>query len=256
MRAYTQVMVTTFEIRLPTSLAGFTADQTFYSTSAGWLKVRSGSDGWRNGDVISVPDHVFDQAHRVDDELAYRIGAGCAIERAGGGPKPGGVVLLLESPHRDEFDGRGGSAIGPLRNEKARQYLERYLPSLLKVVEGRLGQSLEGLGVNLVNAVQYQASLQALMTDYGGGLQATVRTGVWRNIFASGGDRDMLARLDRYEPSIVLAAPTKAVWNAIKREFNDHARRWPWLRVDSHPSCWAWRVPRIEGTLHPATVGL
>lgn len=254
MGAYKQVMVTTFEIRLPTSLAGFAPDQTFYSTSAGWLKVRAGSDGWRDGDVISVPDHVFDQAHRVDDELAYRIGAGCAIEREKGGPESGGVVMLLESPHRDEYDGCGGSAIGPLQNVKARNSLERYLPGLLKVAEDRLGRSLEGRGVNLVNAVQYQASLQALMNNYGGGIQAAVRTGVWRNIFASGGDRDMLARLDRYEPSLVLAAPTKVVWNAIKREFDDHARRWPWLRVDCHPSCWAWRVPSIEGTLHPATV--
>ncbi|MEG8027720.1 hypothetical protein [Sphingomonas aerolata] len=247
-------MVTTFEIRLPTSLAGFAPDQTFYSASAGWLKVRSGCDGWRDGDAITVPDYVFDRAHQVDDELAYRIGAGCAIEREKGGPEAGGVVMLLESPHRDEYDGQSGIAIGPLRNKESRDYLERYLPSLLKVAEGRLGRSLEGLGVNLVNAVQYQTSLQALMTDYGGRLQDGVRTRVWKTIFASGGDGDMLARLDRYDPGIVLAAPTKVVWNAIRREFDGHSRRWPWLRVDSHPSCWKRRVPKIEGRLHPATV--
>jgi hypothetical protein len=165
-----------------------------------------------------------------------------------------GVVLLLESPHRDEFDGRGGFAIGPLRNERVRAKLEQYLPSLLEIAEERLGRSLEGRGVNLVNAVQYQASLQALMADYGGKLQDGVRTPVWRTVFAAGGGRDMLARLDRYEPSVVLAAPTKVVWNAIEREFDKHARRWPWLRVDSHPSCWTWRVPKIDGKLHPATV--
>jgi hypothetical protein len=74
-------MITRFQIHLPTSLAGFAPDQTLYSTSAGWLKVRSGSDGWRDGDVINVPDRMFHGTCRVHDEMAYRIKAGCTIER-------------------------------------------------------------------------------------------------------------------------------------------------------------------------------
>lgn len=246
-------MITPFEIFLPISRAGFGSDRTICSFSAGWLNVRPGRDGWRNDRKIEVPGQVFDATHRVDDQVAYRIEADCSIVRACDGPEIGDVVLLLESPHRDEFDGRGGRAIGPLRNAKVRAKVELYLPDLLRGVQERLGRSLAGRGVRLVNAVQYQTSLQSLMIDYDAKLQSGVRTPVWRAVFDNGGSQDMLARLDRREPLVVLSAPTSVVRRSVEREIEAHARRWPWLQIDSHPSNWARRAPKLGVDLRPPT---
>ncbi|WP_231420792.1 hypothetical protein [Sphingomonas sp. Leaf205] len=247
-------MITPFEIRLPTSRAGFASDQTICSFSAGWLNIRTGRDGWRNDSIVEVPSQLFDPEHRVDDQVAYRIEDNGTIVRACREPEIGDVVLLLESPHRDEFDGCGGRAIGPLRNERVRAAVERYLPDILKGAEERLGRSLAGRGVNLVNAVQYQTSLQSLMIDYDAKLQSGVRTPVFRAVFDNGGSQDMLARLDRYEPSVVLSAPTSAVRKQVEREIEAHARCWPWLRVDRHPSSWMKRAPRLTNNLSPPTI--
>ncbi len=204
-------MNTPFEIFLPISRAGFGSDRTICSFSAGWLNVRPGRDGWRNDRKIEVPGQVFDATHRVDDQVAYRIEADCSIVRACDGPEIGDVVLLLESPHRDEFDGRGGRAIGPLRNAKVRAKVELYLPDLLRGVQERLGRSLAGRGVRLVNAVQYQTSLQSLMIDYDAKLQSGVRTPVWRAVFDNGGSQDMLARLGRFDDLVRLALSDDAL---------------------------------------------
>lgn len=238
-----------FSVRLPTALTGFAPDCVITSASRDWLDVAEGDGGWRTGEAIQVPDRIFEDSRRVRDELAYRIRTDDVLQSDRGDPESGGVVLLLESPHRDEFDGRGGPAIGPLRNRDVRKTLEKHLPSLIRKAELSLKRSLVGKPVILVNAVQYQASLQSLMVDYGGSLRSGVRTPVWRAVFDNGGSQDLLTRLDRYEPALVLLAPTKVVRPAVIRAIRRHDRRWPWLGVNYHPSYWTIRPPRIDGTL-------
>ena len=93
-----------------------------------------------------------------------------------------------------------------------------------------------------------------MMIDYDVKLQSGVRTAVFRAVFDNGGSQEMLARLDRYEPSVVLSAPTSAVRKSVERVIEAHERRWPWLQIDSHPSYWTRRAPSLAHDLSPATI--
>lgn len=250
-RIYHEPVLERFRILLPAHLTGFAPNLEFGSTSRAWMKVKEGEGGWRSGEVIRVPDQLFDETRRVKDEKAYRIGPDCALECERREPERGGVALLLESPHKEEFDGQGGEAIGPLRNKQARKSLEAHLPRLLRQVEQLLGQTLERKAVNLVNAVQYQTSLQSGMLDYEGPLQSCVRTPVWGQLFRNGGAGNMLDRLDLCEPEVVLVAPTGEVRKAVKRAIRGHQNSWPWIEVNCHPSIWTRCYPELSSQLHP-----
>lgn len=246
-------MTTLFRIFLPTGLTGFGPDCALESVSRDWLQIMGGEAGYRSGEIVNVPDQIFGIDRRVNDERAYRIGRNGSIYIDHGEVEAGSVVLLLESPHKDEFDGPRGRAVGPLRNPAVRAFLAKHLPALIRDTESRLGRSLEGMSVTLANAVQYQASLQSLMKDYYGPLRSGVRTPVWNAIFRSGGRVDLVSRLDSYKPSVVLVAPTGKVRSAVQRAITPHMRTWPWIDVSYHPSYWGRRVPKLIGALNPAS---
>jgi hypothetical protein len=242
-----------FRILLPAHLTGFAVDLEFGSTSRAWTKVKEGDGGWRSGEVIRVPDQLFEEARRVEDEKAYRIVSDCMLECERGEPEPGGVALLLESAHKEEFDGQGGAAIGPLRNKQAGKSLEAHLPRLLREVEQLVDRTFEGEALNLVNVVQYQTSLQSLMTEFEGPLQSGVRTPVWGQLFRNGGAGNMLDRLDLYKPAVVLVAPTGEVRRAVNKAIGGHQNSWPWIDVDCHPSYWTRRFPALGSQLYRAS---
>lgn len=239
-----------FRICLRTSLTGFAADLVLASDCRQWDQVPATPAGARTGCVIEVPDFVFDSSRCVADEKAYRIVAGHRIVPEQGRPEQGSVAIILESPHRDEFAGRGGEAIGPLRNQEVRDCFEFHLPRIISATAGRLGTSLVGASVSLVNAVQYQTSLQSLMRDYEGALQAGIRTPVWNAIFRNGGSSEFLDRLRAYRPRVLLVATTYPVRKAVRRALARDSAGAPWIEVNYHPSWWRVAAPDLLGELH------
>jgi hypothetical protein len=232
-----------YEILLPIPFRDRERRATVSSVSLEWEAVRCGENGFRRGNWIEVPDWLVDAEHRVDDEAAYLVNdyyilAPCDDTII----RPGCVALVLESPHRCEFDGATGIALGPLRKKGSRDLLERHLPRLLGEASVFASSTLVGRQVVLVNAVQYQASLNMLMRERSKGLKKAVRDETWGVMFGMGGADDLLRRLNRYAPVLVLLAPT----SGVKQVLTDAIQHedWPWVQIDRHPSGW-WISPKL-----------
>jgi hypothetical protein len=85
------------------------------------------------------------------------------------------LIMVLESPHVDEFKDEPGPAKG-----FTGEMIRKYLPDAL----GR--PLLEGMGLLLLNAVQYQCSLGSNTVVY--------RDRIFRATWSQGGKEDFLAR--------------------------------------------------------------
>lgn len=107
-----------------------------------------------------------------------------------------------------------------------------------------MSSSLIGRQVVLVNAVQYQTSLNFLMQVRSEGLHNTVRDETWKAMFSLGGSDDLFHRLDGYSPVLVLLAPTSGVRQALKNAIQRKDCDWPWIQIDRHPSGW-WIPPEL-----------
>lgn len=238
-----------FTINLPTSLTGFAPNIRFTNRSVGWQEVCA---DYRQGNEIIVPDFVFSSTRKVDDETAYRFTGNGDFVCERGAPSPGAVVIVLESPHKDEFKGQVGAAIGPLRNDAVRKQVCCHLPRLLRDLATKLRSPLLGKKIVLMNAIQYQASLQSIMRDFEGKLRSGVRTAVWKQIYKSGGEADFLERLNSYQPHAVILATTQVVRKNVRTTLERQHHAWPWAEIDYHPSVWGRAQPSLMANFHPA----
>jgi hypothetical protein len=192
---------------------------------------------------------MVDAKHRVDDETAWTIGHDEELTDAPGPAiMPGSVIVVLESPHKSEFDGCGGVALGPLRLNVNRQQFRHHAPDLLRQAADWAKVDLAGRPLVLANSVQYQTSLQALRTKFNSRIDTVVRDAVWTELFIAGGDDDLVRRLAQYRPALVLLASTRFSVPLLTERLSHTERDWPILLVNEHPSCW-WRYPPmvIEG---------
>lgn len=219
-----------YQISLPIPFRERARRVTIFSVSPEWGAVRGGENGSRQGSRIKVPDWLVNSEHRVDDEVAYCVTDSHVLAQCDNATiRPGCVALVLESPHRCEFDGATGIARGPLKRKRSRALLERHLPRLLGEASMLMSSSLIGGQVVLVNAVQYQTSLNFLMQVTSKGLQKTVRDETWEAMFGMGGSDDLFQRLDGYSPVLVLLAPTSGVRQSLKNAIQRRDCDWPWI---------------------------
>ena len=137
---------------------------------------------WRDGSLITVAEKVTDSRS----------------------PKPGCIVITLESPHRSEYSLMGFIPRMPLSDPQSKSHLYQFLPDLIRDIGGLP----DGTEVVLCNPVPYQASLDRIMKA-GTGVQKAVRNAVWRALFRGGFRRDFVGRLCQYKPSVVINACTR-----------------------------------------------
>ena len=107
------------------------------------------------------------------------------------------IVIILESPHRNEFlEDFIGPALGKT-GEKLDEYLEKRLNEKLSELSKKTAGKLNGeYRVILCNAIQYQASL-GLDTEY-------LRDRVWLNLWLKRKLRNnFIERLKSYNPDII-----------------------------------------------------
>lgn len=157
--------------------------------------------------VILPPDQFLWQK-RVADAVVHvwKDGSLVAIDEQvtnSRRPKPGCMVITLESPHRVEYALPDFSPLLPLSDPGSRSHLSQFLPDLISDIGG-LPDMTE---VVLCNPVPYQASLDRIMNT-GSGVQKSVRNAVWRALFRGGFRLDFLCRLCQYKPSVVINACT------------------------------------------------
>lgn len=118
----------------------------------------------------ACPDHYLgpltsligqsDFLHRLSS--SQRINAPC-------------LIMVLESPHVDEFSGEPGPAKG-----FTGEMIRKYLPDALDL------SAIAPMGLILMNAIQYQCSLGSTTTVY--------RDRIFRAVWSHGGQEDFLRR--------------------------------------------------------------
>jgi hypothetical protein len=109
------------------------------------------------------------------------------------------LIMVLESPHVDEFSGEPGPAKG-----FTGEMIRKYLSDALDV------SALGAMGLVLMNAIQYQCSLGSNTTVY--------RDRVFRAVWSQGGQEDFLGRFK------VAAMPHDVVMNCCTKgnDFDIH----------------------------------
>lgn len=202
------------------------------------------SDEWENVDSryvedseVRIPDRFAGSASRVEDEARHVIGEHGVLLKETSPIRPGGVALVLESPHDKEFD-RDLRAIRPLNNASSERLLMRGLPQLLREAEALSGIGFAGRQLVLVNSIQHQCSLHHFMRPGVGKLQRCVRDAVWTAMFGAGGADDLIKRLHEIAPALVVLAPTRIVAETLVDWFGAAPRPWPWLLARGHPTSW------------------
>ena len=161
------------------------------------------------------------------------------------------IVVVLESPHRDEYSSDVSQPIAPAQcatGSKIKNYLGRVLlscPTLCTQLEG------ETTRVILANPVQYQASLASVIRT---SAWRRTRDAVWRTLWCCQLIQDNFeARLESYRPDFIINACTHdlrcgrrrcpenteckkhKIRTFLSEHFEDCSRY-----EAAHPSSWHW----------------
>ena len=136
------------------------------------------------------------------------------------------VILVMESPHTQEFDGEPGPAKGSTGDQ-----IRRHIAEILRELSPSPPSELI-----LVNAIQYQCSL---------GVDTEVhRDEVFRRFWEKGGRRDFEERLTQvYNPGDLLlncctdGKPTKGLRKLVTAAIHDSLGMVP-LHSGPHPCSW------------------
>jgi hypothetical protein len=135
-----------------------------------------------------------------------------------GSVRPGCWILVLESPHHDEyyFVENEFLPVGPLRNPDTLRKFHKHIDNLCR----EIGQMPEGTALVLCNPVPYQASLDRLMVQPTR-LHRAVRNAVWKELFLQGFRREFAERLAAYQPSVVINACTYDLRAFVKKALRE-----------------------------------
>jgi hypothetical protein len=157
--------------------------------------------------------------------------------------REGGVVLLVESPHKDEFEGATREPLGPLRQSQTRRNLSTHLSRSIESAEA----PRPDVDVVIANPVQFQASLVDFMVDLTVGLRPCIRNTVWKSLFSDDAvKRDFASRMRAYSPSLVVLAPTYELKRWVLNAVRDLSLPSCRLVQTTHPSYWHRVTPIVS----------
>lgn len=215
----------------------------FASRSRQWEALR---DEFLHEDRVLLPPDHFHYTKIVPDEVRFRFVNSRLEAPLSNESRPGCVVIVLESPHSEEYtsEEEGFIPIGPLRNPASMTRLRNQLPRLL--MEAGISGDVD---VVLSNPIPFQTSLHRLMKpEYQTGIQQTVRNSIWKAIYTAEecGERpfeqDFLNRIHNYRPGLIINACTAAVKGYVQKTLDPLPYRT--MGVTHHPSYWS-RITRL-----------
>jgi len=158
--------------------------------------------------------------------------------------RPHGVVLLVESPHRDEFDEETREARGPLCQKQTRRNLHCHLSRLISDATVSIPQNAD---VVIANPVQFQASLVDFMVERSMGKARRLRDDVWKAFFAHEVIRtDFARRMRNYRPALVIIAPSYRLQEPVADGVRALSLESSCLVKTIHPSWWHRRAPAVR----------
>lgn len=181
----------------------------------------------------------FNDTKRVPDVIRYCINgieAQPVCEVVVGGQQPqNGFVLVLESPHKSEYNREGEGQRPAIGNTGDR--ICEYLNCVLHQIAEHCREDVEECQyVILANAIQYQASLHG---THGGKytldhLKNAVLPVMWSDQHVQ---CDFLSRLEQYQPRTILNARTKLLSPWISALIRNHYPTTSLYEIH-HPSSW------------------
>lgn len=220
-----------------------------------------------DGNVV-VKD-FFEQSNRVPDVIRYCVRAGrgdderyricnnrhivrCADTAPRPRPYPGSIVLLLESPHVNEYEdthdisgGIGDPRVPAYCGGKTDRGIDVCLGTVLLHTQVETGLVVPGCPVIISNPIQFQTSLYAIhRNELDGGKWTRLRNEVWKTLWGveSGYIQQcFLARLAGYDPRVIINACTsnltERVTSTVQGWLNERGLGTP-LFSAYHPSFW------------------
>lgn len=176
-------------------------------------------------------ENFFGEKNRVLDVSRYHIDAIgcivrhddiCGLELKKELRKIGSIVLLLESPHRDEYTEGNvydiNRPLAPANGESGRK-IDQHLHEVLSHIDD-LCLIVPGRHVIISNPIPFQTSLPAVhhksLKDDKNCRWATLRDYVWLTLWNEQRiQQSFRARLNRYNPSLIINACTAGVKNRV-----------------------------------------
>ena len=149
------------------------------------------------------------------------------------------IVLLLESPHCDEFD-LNNNPIAPAQGETGKLIDEKILSVLdeiLRLDKNTILAEDEKLRVIIANPIQYQTSLymyhnKKLEDEY-----QTLRNRCWRKIWDEKKIKDDFEkRIKQYNPVLIINACTYSLKDKVTKFLKDN--KFENVYTSYHPSYW------------------
>lgn len=198
----------------------------------------------KNGNIIPH----FDQSGQIRDisgqELKRRLQQQSQIRN---------IVLLLESPHKDEYERDITCPKAPACGSTGRN-IKRHLHEVLSHIENQK-LIVPSCHVVISNPVPFQTSLHAIhgnsLKDKDGCRWATLRDYVWLTLWDEKRIRSWFqARLKRYNPSLIVNACT----SHQKSSVNDFVRgKLPTMTLYNvgHPASWNSPKNRVPKRIYP-----
>lgn len=148
--------------------------------------------------------------------------------------RPNQLVLLLESPHKDEY-GSDGSALGPALGESGKNIFSLFCSHVLPILEnlGMLLDKRSRYPFCIANPVPYQASLVDI--HKADKLIEGIRNKAWMALWPEC-EVDFMNHLQQYQPSILLNGCTRD----LKAEVKLVVETLPGVQQFdvTHPSAW------------------
>lgn len=192
----------------------------------------------KGNNIYIIPKELFSDKKRVKDEIRYKISLpniefiGLAIKynELHICDKYEKIVILLESPHRSEYD-YSFNPIGPAQGVTGNN-VEKFLKELCKDL--KLEDNKQYLFI-LMNPIPWQCSLGSFYDD---GLIPTLRNNIWSKLFNIYVE-EFKAMINLYNPMIIINACTNGRKGRVMDAINDI----PKLNNANkfycyHPSCW------------------
>lgn len=156
---------------------------------------------------MQIPLTQFAAGALVEDEVRFeavnRQPIPCCRLRRGHFIRPDGILLILESPHKDEYIRQSFTPVGPLQKDDK---FKRHLRSVLDAVRTSMGIAVPNGDIVFCNPVQYQASLAQLFPSRAS-IKKMPRDSMWNALYARGSiQNDFIRRVAQYRPRLVIEA--------------------------------------------------
>ncbi|ATB28290.1 hypothetical protein MEBOL_001736 [Melittangium boletus DSM 14713] len=237
-----QWMPSTMFIYLPVDVFGHQTGLCFADDHPEWEGLHP---SLYQGEHLYVPDDQFCDAAIVPDvTLQYDGRTFVSTEHP---PDRRGIVLLLESPHRDEYEHqtRRQGRIGTFRPREplwGKRANLSFLPDLLACIQNMrraVVPALTEVPLTLCNPVPLQTSLHRLYASRRDGLKAHIRTVVWKQLFGLRViEQNFGIRLRRYRPLLILDGCTKPLSDQLMQTFTNLGLTRHKIVKVRHPSYW------------------